>query len=59
MAQVLDVRTRKLADGRVEALAITDREEPDGSPVVVRGYGDNPEQATADAHANAAALPDA
>jgi len=52
---IIDVRTRKLGDDRVEAVAITDAEEPDGSPVVVRGYGPTPEEAIADAKAKAEA----
>jgi hypothetical protein len=52
---IIDVRTRKLADDRVEAVAITDAEEPDGSPVVVRGYGTTPDEAIADAKAKVAA----
>ena len=56
MAQILDVRTHKLEAGRVEAVAITDREEKDGAPVVVRGYGATPEEAIADAREQAAAL---
>jgi hypothetical protein len=52
---IIDVRTRKLSDGRVEAVAITDAEEADGSPVVVRGYGATPEEAIADAKAKASA----
>jgi hypothetical protein len=47
----IDVRTRKLADERVEALAMTDTEDEDGVPVVVRGYGATPEEAIADARA--------
>jgi len=49
MAQVVDVRTRKLSDGVVEAVAITDKENADGTPVVVRGLGPTPEAAIADA----------
>jgi len=45
---IIDVRTRKLEEGKVEAVAITDREEPDGSPVVLRGYGTTPDEAIAD-----------
>ena len=53
--KIIDVRTRKVSDDRVEAVAITDAEEPDGSPVVVRGYGATPEEAIADARTRAAA----
>jgi len=49
MAKILDVRTRKLSDDVVEAVAITDKEEADGTPVVVRGTGPTPEAAIADA----------
>ena len=52
---IIDVRTRKLGDDRVEAVAITDAAEPDGSPVVVRGHGPTPEEAIADAKAKAEA----
>lgn len=45
---IIDVRTRKLEEGKVEAVAITDREEADGSPVVLRGYGETPDEAIAD-----------
>ena len=51
--KIIDVRTRKLDADKVEALAITDAEEPDGSPVVVRGYGKTPEEAIADARKKA------
>jgi hypothetical protein len=56
MAQILDVRTRKLSDDVVEAVAITDKEEPDGSAVVVRGLGPTPEAAIADAKKKAEAV---
>ncbi len=55
MANILDVRTRKLADDRVEAIAITDKEDGEGAPVVVRGYGPTPEDAIADARRRAEA----
>ncbi len=45
---IIDVRTRKLDDDKVEAVAITDAEEADGSPVVVRAYGKTPEEAIAE-----------
>lgn len=48
---IIDVRTRKLADDRVEAVAITDGEDADGSPIVVRGYGATPDEAIADVRA--------
>jgi hypothetical protein len=51
---IIDVRTRKLEEGKVEAVAITDREEPDGSPVVLRGYGKTPDEAIADVRKKAA-----
>ena len=57
MTQVLDVRTRKLDEGRVEAIAVTDREDAEGAPVVVRGYGTTPDEAIADARAKVEALP--
>jgi len=53
MANILDVRTRKLADDRVEAIAITDKEDAEGAPIVVRGYGATPDDAVADARAKA------
>ena len=56
MAQVIDVRTRKLADGRVEAMAMTDKSDEDDAPVVARGYGATPEEAIEDARRKAAAL---
>jgi hypothetical protein len=46
--KILDVRTRKLEEGKVEAVALTDREDADGSPVVLRGYGATPDEAIAD-----------
>jgi hypothetical protein len=55
--KIVDVRTRKLADDRVEAVAITDAEDQDGAPVVVRGHGATPEEAIADARARVDAGP--
>jgi F420-0:gamma-glutamyl ligase len=55
MAQILDVRTRKLSDELVEAIAITDGEDAEGAPVVIRGYGATPDEAIADARAKAEA----
>ncbi len=51
--KLIDVRTRKLDEGRVEAVGITDQEDEDGSPVVVRGYGATPDEAIADARKRA------
>lgn len=56
---IIDVRTRKLVDDRVEAVAMTDAENEDGSPVVIRGYGATPDEAIADARAKVAAASDA
>ncbi len=57
MAELIDVRTRKLVDGRVEAIAITDKEDAAGDPLVITAYGATPEEATAAARAQASELP--
>lgn len=46
MADILDVRTRKLADGRVQAIAVLDKEDENGDYVTLEAYGDSPETAT-------------
>ncbi len=56
MATLNDIRTRKLADGRVEAIAISDELDKDGDPIVLRGYGGTPDEATKDVEAQAARL---
>jgi hypothetical protein len=55
--KIIDVRTRKLEEGKVEAVAITDQEDPDGAPVVLRGYGQTPDDAIADVTRQAEASP--
>ncbi len=55
--KLIDVRTRKLDEGKVEAVGITDQEDEDGSPVVVRGYGATPEEAIDDARKKAEGEP--
>ena len=55
MAEVVDVRTRKIDEGKVEAIAMLDEEGAEGVPVTVKGYGATPDEAIADARAKAAA----
>ncbi len=59
MATLIDVRTHKLADGRVEAVGISDQEDKDGDPIVFRGYGQTPDEATEDVRQKAAQHPGA